>query len=173
MAGGLKHAFVNPKADGADATVQRPSDWNADHVLSAFSVRATNTAASSIAAAGTVVPWPTEDHDTDAQHDLVTNNSRLTCKKAGKYVIDWTVYFAVPGTATYLLSELLKNGSLIGPSDLRAPTAANGGCTGGSTTLDLALNDYIEIEVFHNASGNISMYNVAGFSAFSMSYVGG
>jgi hypothetical protein len=28
----VKHAFTNPKADGADATIVRPSDWNADHL---------------------------------------------------------------------------------------------------------------------------------------------
>jgi hypothetical protein len=28
----LLHSFVNPKADGADATITRPSDWNAEHV---------------------------------------------------------------------------------------------------------------------------------------------
>lgn len=27
----IKHAFVNPKADGGDATIVRPSNWNADH----------------------------------------------------------------------------------------------------------------------------------------------
>lgn len=29
----LKHAFTNPKADGPDTTIVRPSDWNADHVI--------------------------------------------------------------------------------------------------------------------------------------------
>lgn len=29
----VRHAFVNPKADGGDATIARPSDWNADHVV--------------------------------------------------------------------------------------------------------------------------------------------
>lgn len=33
------HQFVNPKADGADATVTRPSDWNADHAVT-FSITA-------------------------------------------------------------------------------------------------------------------------------------
>jgi hypothetical protein len=28
----VKHAFVSPKADGADATLVRPSNWNGDHV---------------------------------------------------------------------------------------------------------------------------------------------
>lgn len=27
----VRHAFTDPKADGADATIVRPSDWNADH----------------------------------------------------------------------------------------------------------------------------------------------
>ena len=30
---GIKHAFTNPKADGGDTTVVRPSDWNAEHVM--------------------------------------------------------------------------------------------------------------------------------------------
>jgi len=28
----IRHAFTSPKADGGDATLVRPSDWNADHV---------------------------------------------------------------------------------------------------------------------------------------------
>lgn len=29
----IKHTFSSPKADGPDATLVRPSDWNADHVI--------------------------------------------------------------------------------------------------------------------------------------------
>jgi hypothetical protein len=29
---GITHAFTNPKTDGADTTIVRPSDWNADHI---------------------------------------------------------------------------------------------------------------------------------------------
>jgi hypothetical protein len=29
----IKHSFTNPKADGADATIVRPSDWNASHTI--------------------------------------------------------------------------------------------------------------------------------------------
>lgn len=35
----LKHAFNNPKSDGGDATVVRPSNWNAEHVLTLASAR--------------------------------------------------------------------------------------------------------------------------------------
>jgi hypothetical protein len=34
---GITHAFTNPKSDGADTTVVRPSDWNAEHVVSGIS----------------------------------------------------------------------------------------------------------------------------------------
>jgi hypothetical protein len=30
---GIKHSFTSPKDDGTDATVVRPSNWNADHVI--------------------------------------------------------------------------------------------------------------------------------------------
>lgn len=28
----MRHKLVNPKADGTDATITRPSDWNDDHI---------------------------------------------------------------------------------------------------------------------------------------------
>lgn len=39
MAVSLKHSFNNPKSDGPDSTVVRPSDWNAEHVLTLGSNR--------------------------------------------------------------------------------------------------------------------------------------
>lgn len=29
----VRHTFVNPHADGPDATIVRPSNWNADHLV--------------------------------------------------------------------------------------------------------------------------------------------
>lgn len=39
MAVSLKHSFNNPKSDGPDSSVVRPSDWNAEHVLTLGSNR--------------------------------------------------------------------------------------------------------------------------------------
>jgi hypothetical protein len=39
MAISFKHAFTNPKSDGSDDTVVRPSNWNAEHVLTLDSAR--------------------------------------------------------------------------------------------------------------------------------------
>lgn len=32
----VKHSFTDPKADGGDSTIVRPSDWNANHVVDEF-----------------------------------------------------------------------------------------------------------------------------------------
>jgi len=52
----LKHAFQSTKPDGADTSVVRPSDWNAEHQLSG-SLPVTNggTGTSTAFAAGSVV----------------------------------------------------------------------------------------------------------------------
>lgn len=39
MAVSLKHAFTSAKADGTDTSVVRPSDWNAEHVLTQATAR--------------------------------------------------------------------------------------------------------------------------------------
>jgi hypothetical protein len=35
----LKHAFTNPKSDGGDATIVRPSNWNAEHNMTMATAR--------------------------------------------------------------------------------------------------------------------------------------
>ncbi len=39
---GVAHNFVSAKADGGDATLVRPSDWNADHKITSFTFNGTN-----------------------------------------------------------------------------------------------------------------------------------
>lgn len=41
MAVVVVHPFVNPKADGADTTITRPSDWNANHTITGLGTAAT------------------------------------------------------------------------------------------------------------------------------------
>lgn len=43
----IKHAYTSAKSDGADATLVRPSDWNADHTGSGLDLLETHTASNS------------------------------------------------------------------------------------------------------------------------------
>jgi collagen triple helix repeat protein len=44
----IKHSFVNPKIDGTDVTVTRPSDWNANHVVEAGTIGTPELAAGAV-----------------------------------------------------------------------------------------------------------------------------
>jgi hypothetical protein len=41
----MYHAFINPKADGGDTTIARPSDWNALHKIPILNADPTPNAA--------------------------------------------------------------------------------------------------------------------------------
>lgn len=53
MATSVKHAFVSAIADGADATLVRPSNWNADHT---FAAQTANTVLAGPTSGGTAAP---------------------------------------------------------------------------------------------------------------------
>ena len=53
MAVVVVHPFVNPKADGADATITRPSDWNAAHTITGLGTLATQDGTFSGTSSGT------------------------------------------------------------------------------------------------------------------------
>ena len=44
----IKHAFESAKADGADATLVRPSNWNAEHTITTSKIKAQPNATQSI-----------------------------------------------------------------------------------------------------------------------------
>jgi hypothetical protein len=49
----ITHTFVNPKADGGDTTVVRPSDWNAAHAVTGLALTKTDDTNVTITLGGT------------------------------------------------------------------------------------------------------------------------
>lgn len=71
-------------------------------------VKASKTAAQSLTSgAQTIVAFPLEIFDTHGMHDLVTNNSRLTCVVPGLYSFGSSVEFAVNATGLRVLEIIL------------------------------------------------------------------
>jgi hypothetical protein len=121
------------------------------------------------AATRTVLAWDTETFDTDGFHSNVTNNSRITIPsgKAGKYYISHGAYWNSGTTRTIV--RILKNGT----SQRDMQWFGNGTSEFGSIIfayLDLAVNDYIEIDVY-NTSGTLT-YNTSGTCGFNAIYLG-
>jgi len=90
-----------------------------------------------------------ERYDNDAIHDPVTNNSRLTCKTAGKYVISAMVAFESGPTGTRWVVIKL-NGTTAIASQVQRAAAVGRPYPNVTTQYHLAVNDYVEIIVRHD-----------------------
>jgi len=154
LAAGTSGMFLKTLGTGADpAWAYITRDIGARAYASGQSI-ANNTA--------TAVALANETYDTDTIHDNSTNNSRLTSKTAGKYIITGYAAFDVNGTGIRA-AEIRLNGTT------RLTQAT--GTTAGSPTVShsvatlysLAVNDYVELVVTQTSGDalNLSEGNLA------------
>lgn len=109
----------------------------------------------SVATATSVaIPFNSERYDTDTIHDTIVNNSRLTCKTPGKYVIAFNGYF-VPNAVGYRRFWIRHNDTT------NIAFARAGLCSVNTfecvlaTIYDLALNDFVEVYCRQTSGGNL------------------
>lgn len=102
--------------------------------------------------AGAMVPWTAEEYDTDAYHDNVTNNSRLTVPATGKYIARGCI--AISGTtlaaSDYIRAAVAKNGTIGGIglgqtiTEISATVTTTTFSVGGAA-VDCVAGDYFEL----------------------------
>jgi len=115
------------------------------------------------ASTATIV-WDQEAWDTDTMHDLSTNQDRITIKTAGIYLVVGAVRYTA-GISDDASITILENGTLV-VRDEGGPANTAGGRT-VSVMLNLAVNDYLQMQVYQNNSANTSRTTTSGtfFSA--------
>lgn len=106
------------------------------------------------AGATTTVTWETEDYDTDAFHDNVTNTSRLTAPATGRYRVTANL---VSGSVTgqFVISFLKNGASARGLPARDCDTGSEENLNAVSAVLDLTSGDYIECQAFHTSATNV------------------
>jgi len=162
---------LTPKLDN-DTThfLRGDGSWSAPSGGTSIAARVSHNANQAIASggSGSAVAFNTERFDTDTIHDTVTNNSRLTCKTAGKYLIVGNVDWEGASTGTRALS-IRAGGSTIEASVWSPPNGTNALRQSVSCLLDMAVNDYVELVAFQDTGSNKNVTSSANFSpAFSM-----
>ena len=121
----------------------------------------------------TPINLDTEDFDTDAIHDTVTNNTRLTAKTAGKYLITGIIEYAANATGNRATAIRLNGITFI--AETLVPNAGSGTLVfvGTTTIYDLAVNDYVELMAFQTSGGNLnSVVSGSITPQFSMFLIG-
>lgn len=118
--------------------------------------------------------FDTESNASSTIHDTASNNSRLTCRTAGKYLIIGNVEWAANGTGLRRLEISCSAGGGV----FIAATEMPGTSTGTnkqivSTIYDLAVNDYVELYVTQTSGGPLNVNASTNYSPeFMMVCVG-
>jgi hypothetical protein len=120
----------------------------------------------------TSITWDTEEYDTDAFHSTSTNTSRFTVPTglAGKYSISGTIYFAANSGNN--LVRMAKNGSLFNYINNTKRDNTQGNAFTVSGVYDLAVNDYLELQVFQDTGGNLNVEGTSTTTRWQISYLG-
>src|SRR4029077_8017961 len=134
------------------------------------------TTAQSIAnATPTAMAFDNERFDTDNIHDNVTNNSRLTCRTAGKYLITGFIPYGGNATGIRQCNIVLNGGGgiYLSLSGQTALTAADNCYLSTSAIADLIVGDYVELQAYQSSGGALATTATATLSpTFSMAYIG-
>jgi hypothetical protein len=116
----------------------------------------------------TALAFNSERFDSDAFHDTVTNNSRLTVPAghAGKYLIWATILWNAVADSTYRQVSLRVNGTRVigmtgGPG---MNSAGFGTAQSVSVVADLAVGDYVQTVAYHERGSNLDVLVAAEFT---------
>ena len=114
---------------------------------------------------GTVITFDSERYDTDTLHSTVSNTSRLTASRAGKYAISCHVEWTSNSTGGRWV-RLLLNGATVIAQDFRlgASSSTDALNMSLSTIYTLAASDYVEVQVWHNRGSGLNVLSSANYS---------
>ena len=111
----------------------------------------------------TALAFNSERFDNDTIHDTSSNNSRLTCKTAGLYLIVANVRWDANTTGGRVLNIRLNGGTKIAES-AAAPTPSSVMSHNLTTIYQLAVNDYVEVVATQFSGGPLDVKYVADAS---------
>ncbi len=115
----------------------------------------------------TDLTWDTEIFDTDSMHDNSTNNERLTCNTAGKYLIIFNAGWQSNATGYRYLSIELNDTTII--AQTRGAANVNYGEQSLSCIRNLAVDDYVKALCYHTRGSDLQLKDDNPFNAqFSM-----
>ena len=161
LAVGSTSQRLRVNADGAP-------EWASPEVAKAY-----NDANQSIAnTTWTVLALNSEVFDTNTMHDNVTNNSRITCKKAGIYLVIGHAAFAANATGIRELAFKLNGAAnYYCLTSVQAATAASEyTALTIATLIEFAVNQYVEFQVYQSSTAALNIIYGANFSPYLMMY---
>ena len=147
------------KGAGADADPTEESSNISCRVFNNANIAITTDTA-------TVLPFNSEDHDTDTMHDPAINNSRITINTAGVYILFVNLQWVNGATTGVREAFIRKNGTDYLAKNPVATTDWVGHSVG--VVAQLAANDYVEALVYHTYGSDLSINYESGRTPYFM-----
>lgn len=145
-----------PITEDEATTIDTDADTQSLVQLSAqarVGVRVYNSAAQALTTGvAATLTFDSERWDTNAQHSVVTNTSRLTCAVAGPHHLFASVAFTASATGIRRI-HLLKNGAVILARVNQAGQSTEINVLALNTVEELVVGDYIEVIAYANTTG--------------------
>lgn len=115
----------------------------------------------------TAIALNSERNDTDVIHDTSTNNSRLTCKTAGVYLIVGQLTYAANATGIRKCAIRFNGTTYIGNQD-NLNSGASLACPVSTATIyPMAVNDYVEMVGYQDSGGSLNVMTAPGGDQYS------
>lgn len=122
----------------------------------------------------TALSFNSERYDTDTMHDTATNNTRLTIKTAGLYIVTGHAAFAGNSTGDRSIIVRLGGATEIAGNLQRAPSGVTEWAVMSVATIyRFAVNEYVELLVYQTSGGALSTTQVASLTPeFAATWIG-
>ena len=151
------------------------SDYTQAAASSFVGVSLVKSAVQAVAnATDTAITWNTEDYDTNAFHDPTTNTDRITIPagKGGYYLIEARVSFAANATGIRSVTVKKNGTTVVVGADLNNQGSSASAVLIQSRVISAAVADYFHLNAYQTSGGSLNTDNTAGYTFFTMTYLG-
>jgi hypothetical protein len=132
-------------------------EWKTPSAAAEQSCRVYHSTTQSTGGSAAALNFDSETFDTNTMHDNSTNNSRITCKVTGKYIVIGTAAFTPNATGARGL-QIRKNGSdVLGTEERNNSGSTLWTFVRITEIVSLSANDYVELTAYQSSGTSLDV----------------
>jgi len=110
-----------------------------------------------------MVPLNQERYDTDDMHDNSANNTRITIKTAGKYLVTGHLVFDINNTGFRHIGIRVNGATYIAAQRFNTNQGSYSMLT-VATIYEFAANDYVELQAYQTSGGDLDLKSIGNYA---------
>src|SRR5205823_2392809 len=120
----------------------------------------------------TTLSFDVDEVNTDGMHQRVANDSRLTARIGGNYLVGYSIQYPANNVG-YRSGRILKNGAASVANLMSVPAVTGDHTTlSGQVILAVSAGDYVELQAYQTSESTLNVQAGSQGTWFSMVYLG-